>query len=114
MCYCNHDDGDNDADGDCDDSDDGDFDDSDSPLSSMRADEPTGYHPTRLWCRTAVLHVDALKTPIHEASESGQLGVLRTFVNNNISTVLARDGYGLTPLNIALRRRQKVLFKAKI
>ena len=77
-------------------------------LPSVRADEPTGYHPIRLWCREAVQHIDAVKTPIHEAAEAGQLGVLRTFVNNNIATVLARDGYGLTPLNIALRRRQKV------
>ncbi|KAK2181759.1 hypothetical protein NP493_383g04075 [Ridgeia piscesae] len=74
---------------------------------NVRADEPTGYHPIRLWCRDAVQHIDAVKTPIHEAAEAGQLGVLRTFVNNNIATVLARDGYGLTPLNIALRRRQK-------
>ena len=73
----------------------------------VRADEPVGYHPSRQWCQAAVKHIDSEKTPIHESSEAGQLGVLRSFVHLDISNVLARDGNGLTPLNVALRSKQK-------
>lgn len=76
-------------------------------VGGVRADEPVGYHPTRHWCKSAVQHVDSLKTPIHEAAQSGQLGVLRSFVHLDISNVLARDGNGLTPLNVALRSRKQ-------
>ncbi len=74
----------------------------------IRADEPVGDHPSRLWCRTEDdAHIDSLKAPVHEASEMGQLGVLRSFVHHNVCNVLAKDGNQLTPLNIALRKKQK-------
>jgi ankyrin repeat protein len=76
-------------------------------LGGIRADEPVGYHPTRQWCKSAVQHVDALKTPVHEAARAGQLGVLRTFIHLDIGNVLTVDGNGMTPLNVALRWRQK-------
>ena len=72
----------------------------------IRPDEPVGEHPLRQWCKN-VSHIDSLKTPIHESAESGQLGVLRTFVNHNVCTCLARDGNDLTPLNLALRNQQR-------
>ena len=75
--------------------------------TGTRADEPIGEHPLRMWCKGAVEHIDSKKCPVHEASETGQLGILRSFVHNNICNALAKDGNGLTPLNIALRRRQK-------
>ncbi|ELU15121.1 hypothetical protein CAPTEDRAFT_53190, partial [Capitella teleta] len=73
----------------------------------VRADEPVGIHPIRQWCKTAEVHIDAKKTPIHEAAESGQIGVLRSFVHHNVCTVMAKDGNDLNPLNIALRKKQK-------
>ncbi|XP_064620330.1 uncharacterized protein LOC135483395 isoform X2 [Lineus longissimus] len=72
----------------------------------IRPDEPIGEHPYRQWC-ASTKHIDSLKCPVHEAVESGQLGVLRTFVHHNICTVMAKDGNGLRPLNIALRNRVK-------
>lgn len=73
----------------------------------IRADEVVGDHPSRTWCRDVQLHVDALKTPVHVSAEQGQLGVLRSFVHHSLCNVLAKDGNDLTPLNIALRRKQK-------
>ena len=73
----------------------------------VRADEVVGDHPSRQWCREEQLHIDALKTPVHVSSEQGQLGVLRSFVHNSVCNVLAKDGNSLTPLNIALRKKQK-------
>ena len=73
----------------------------------VRADEVVGDHPSRQWCRNGQLHIDALKTPVHVAAEQGQQGVLRSFVHNSVCSVLAKDGNGLTPLNIALRNKQK-------
>ena len=75
--------------------------------SGMRADEPVGDHPMRQWCQASLRHIDSMKAPVHEATEAGQLGVLRSFVHNNVCNVLAKDGNGLTPLNISLRCRQK-------
>lgn len=74
----------------------------------IRADEAVGDHPQRMWCRDdRQAHVDSLKAPIHEAAEFGHLGVLHYFVTTNVCSVLAKDGNGLTPLNIALRKKQK-------
>ena len=73
----------------------------------LRADEATGEHPSRHWCKASIQHVDALKSPVHEAAEAGSLGVLRSFVHSNVMNVLAKDGNDLTPLNIALRKKQK-------
>ena len=56
----------------------------------------------------AIFHTSyVFQAPVHEASEMGQLGVLRSFVIQNVCTVLAKDGNQLTPLNIALRKKQK-------
>lgn len=73
----------------------------------IRADESIGEHPMRQWCKYQVLHIDAEKAPVHEAAEAGSLSVLRSFVHSNVCNVLAKDGNDLTPLNLALRKKQK-------
>ena len=72
----------------------------------VRADEPIGVHPHKLWC-TSQAHIETKKAPIHEATEQGQLNVLRLIVNHDITSVMARDGHDLCALNIALRRSKK-------
>jgi hypothetical protein len=72
----------------------------------VRADEPIGVHPHKLWC-TSQAHIETKKAPIHEATEQGQLNVLRLIVNHDITSVMARDGNDLCALNIALRRSKK-------
>ena len=71
----------------------------------IRADEPVGDHPSRQWCGDN--HIDRLRAPIHIAAEMGQLGIVRTFVHSNLCYIMAKDGNGLMPLNIALRKKQK-------
>ena len=73
----------------------------------IRADEAVGEHPMRQWCKHESLHIDAQKAPVHEAAEAGSLSVLRSFVHSNVCNVLAKDGNDLTPLNLALRKKQK-------
>ncbi|RUS71372.1 hypothetical protein EGW08_020868, partial [Elysia chlorotica] len=72
----------------------------------VKSDDPTGYHPARMWCKEDG-HIDALKCPVHEATFCGQLGVLRLFVNADVTCLKAKDGYDLEPLNIALRNKVK-------
>ncbi|XP_059141688.1 uncharacterized protein LOC131929467 isoform X2 [Physella acuta] len=67
-----------------------------------RAGEGTGYHPARSWCQENG-HKDSLKSPVHEATLYGQLGVLRLFVNHDITCLKAKDADGLEPINLALR-----------
>lgn len=50
-------------------------------------------------------HKDSLKSPVHEATLCGQLGVLRLFVNHDITCLKAKDAGGLEPINLALRHR---------
>ncbi|XP_038058131.1 protein ANKUB1-like [Patiria miniata] len=73
--------------------------------NGLRADEKVGDHPSKEWCRSS--HIEAYKTPVHEAAEHGQLSILRIFVFNNICVVHSKDGMGLTALNVALRKQQK-------
>ncbi|XP_800431.3 protein ANKUB1 [Strongylocentrotus purpuratus] len=70
-----------------------------------RSDEAIGEHPTKEWC--ASTHVESKKTAVHEASENGQLSILRIFVYNNICCVTCKDGNGLTALNVALRKQKR-------
>ncbi|XP_033748019.1 protein ANKUB1-like [Pecten maximus] len=72
----------------------------------VRADEHIGEHPNRQWCNEKS-HIETKKAPIHEATENGQLGVVRLFVNHDITVVMAKDGNDLNALNIALRKKQK-------
>ncbi|XP_071502628.1 uncharacterized protein [Diadema antillarum] len=71
----------------------------------IRSDEAVGDHPTKEWCPSS--HIEALKTPVHEAAEHGQLSILRIFVYNNICCVTCKDGNGLTALNVALRKQKR-------
>ena len=74
--------------------------------NGIRPDEPIGEHPSRQWCREQS-HIETLRTSVHEAAEFGQLGVLRLFVNADITCSMARDGHNLTPLNVSLRKKQR-------
>ena len=74
--------------------------------SGIRPDEPIGEHPSRQWCKEQS-HIETLRSAVHEAAEFGQLGVLRLFVNADITCSMARDGHFLTPLNLALRNKQR-------
>ncbi|XP_031551660.1 protein ANKUB1-like [Actinia tenebrosa] len=81
--------------------------------SGARSDEPVGEHPIREWCNGDV-HVDHLKTPVHEAAQRGHLICLRQFIHHNYACILAKDGNGLTPCNIARRYKQTECFKLLI
>ncbi|XP_045172127.2 uncharacterized protein LOC123534112 [Mercenaria mercenaria] len=74
--------------------------------SGIRPDEPIGEHPSRQWCKEQS-HTETMRSAVHEAAEFGQLGVLRLFVNTDITCSMARDGHSLTPLNLALRNKQR-------
>ncbi|CAD5121081.1 DgyrCDS9620 [Dimorphilus gyrociliatus] len=73
----------------------------------VRPDEAIGEHPLRQWCKGEESHIDTFKAAIHESAESGQLNVLRSFVHHSVTSVLAKDGNGLTALNISLRMKQR-------
>lgn len=81
--------------------------------SGARCDEPVGEHPVREWCNKDV-HPDHYKTPVHEAAQHGSLNCLQKFVHHNYACILAKDGYGLTPCNIARRYRKTECFKLLI
>ncbi|KAL3319885.1 ankyrin repeat and ubiquitin domain containing 1 [Cichlidogyrus casuarinus] len=52
-------------------------------------------------------HPDIFKAPVHEATASNQVAILKLFVQVDIYSIMCRDGYGLLPMNIALRTRQR-------
>lgn len=81
--------------------------------SGARCDEPVGEHPVREWCNKDV-HPDHLKTPVHEAAQHGSLNCLQKFVHHNYACILAKDGHGLTPCNIARRYKKTECFKLLI
>lgn len=81
--------------------------------SGARCDEPVGQHPVREWCNKEV-HPDHLKTPVHEAAQHGSLNCLQKFVHHNYACILAKDGNGLTPCNIARRYKKTECFKLLI
>ncbi|KAJ7993471.1 hypothetical protein DPEC_G00272770 [Dallia pectoralis] len=66
------------------------------------ADEPVGVHPHRDWCHR-LAHPEAAKCPAVVAAESGQLLVLKLFINASIVTLACRDHRGRDLLRIALR-----------
>ncbi len=71
----------------------------------IRPDEAVGDHPSKEWCSSP--HIEAYRTPVHEAAEHGRISILRIFVHFNICCVTCKDGNGLTGLNIALRKQQR-------
>ncbi|WAR03386.1 ANKUB-like protein [Mya arenaria] len=74
--------------------------------AGIKPDEPIGEHPTRQWCWEQS-HIETKRSAVHEAAEFGQLGVLRLFVTTDITCSMAREGHSLTPLNLALRNKQR-------
>ncbi|XP_042521606.1 protein ANKUB1 [Dipodomys spectabilis] len=71
-----------------------------------RPHEAVGAHPYRAWCHEA-LHADVSRCPVHAAAETGQLLVLKAFVNCSVLCLVCRDAGGQTPLSIATRHRHK-------
>ncbi|XP_007938374.2 protein ANKUB1 [Orycteropus afer afer] len=72
----------------------------------VRPNESVGVHPYRAWCHEA-LHADVSKCPIHAAAESGQLLILKTFVNCSVLCLECKNAAGQTPLTIALKHKHK-------
>ncbi|XP_067452868.1 protein ANKUB1-like [Thunnus thynnus] len=66
------------------------------------AEEPVGVHPYRQWCHQTA-HRDTGKCPIHVASESSQLLILKLFVTKNPLTLACRDPGSRDPLKIAIQ-----------
>nr|XP_046247906.1 protein ANKUB1-like [Scatophagus argus] len=66
------------------------------------AEEPVGVHPYRQWCHQTA-HRDTGKCPIHVAAESGQLLILKLFINKNLLILACRDPAGCDPLKVALQ-----------
>lgn len=81
--------------------------------SGARCDEPVGTHPVREWCNKDG-HPDHMKTPVHEAAQQGSLNCLQKFVHHNYACILAKDGHGLTPCNLARRYHRTECFKLLI
>ena len=82
--------------------------------SGARCDEPVGEHPVREWCNKEGIHTDHFKTPVHEAAQHGSLNCLQKFIHHNYACILAKDGNGLTPCNIARRYKKTECFKLLI
>ncbi|XP_006876427.1 PREDICTED: protein ANKUB1 [Chrysochloris asiatica] len=72
----------------------------------VRPNEAVGVHPYRAWCHEA-LHADVSKCPIHAAAESGQLLILKAFVNCSTLCLECKNAAGQTPLTIALKHKHK-------
>ncbi|XP_028650383.1 protein ANKUB1-like [Erpetoichthys calabaricus] len=72
----------------------------------VRANKPVGVHPYRAWCQD-MDHADNLKCPVHTAAESGQLLLLKVFINNNILCLESLNPLGLTPLRICIKHKHK-------
>ncbi|XP_006895626.1 PREDICTED: protein ANKUB1 [Elephantulus edwardii] len=72
----------------------------------VRPHEAVGAHPYRAWCHEA-LHADVSKCPVHAAAESGQLLVLKAFVNCSVLCLECKNAAGQTPLTLALKHKRK-------
>uniref|UniRef100_A0A8D1ZUS0 Ankyrin repeat and ubiquitin domain containing 1 n=1 Tax=Sus scrofa TaxID=9823 RepID=A0A8D1ZUS0_PIG len=72
----------------------------------VRPNEAVGVHPYRAWCQEA-LHADVSKCPIHAAAETGQLLILKAFVNCSVLCLECKNAAGQTPLNIAFKHKHK-------
>ncbi|XP_049723453.1 protein ANKUB1 [Elephas maximus indicus] len=72
----------------------------------VRPNEAVGVHPYRAWCHEA-LHADVSKCPVHAAAESGQLLILKAFVNCCALCLECKNAAGQTPLTIALKHKHK-------
>ncbi|XP_077015248.1 protein ANKUB1 [Tamandua tetradactyla] len=72
----------------------------------VRPHEAVGVHPYRTWCHEA-LHADVSKCPIHAAAETGQLLILKAFVNCSVLCLECKNAAGQIPLNITLKHKHK-------
>nr|XP_020836563.1 protein ANKUB1 isoform X6 [Phascolarctos cinereus]XP_020836564.1 protein ANKUB1 isoform X6 [Phascolarctos cinereus]XP_020836565.1 protein ANKUB1 isoform X6 [Phascolarctos cinereus] len=71
-----------------------------------RPNEAVGVHPYREWCHETY-HPDTTKCPIHAAAETGQLLVLKAFINYNVLCLDCKNAVGQIPLTIALKHKHK-------
>nr|XP_039271905.1 protein ANKUB1-like [Styela clava] len=72
---------------------------------AVKPEEPVGQHPAKLWSKLSA-HADTWKSPVHEAVICGKVNVLRIFVQNNICCLVAKDGEGRTPMQVAFCHKQ--------
>ncbi|XP_077966958.1 protein ANKUB1-like [Styela clava] len=78
--------------------------------SGARPDIPVGVHPTREWCGTGD-HIETKKCAIHEASERGNLNVMRMLIKSNLLCFVSKDGKGRTPWEIVIEKFHKDCFE---
>ncbi|XP_007502109.2 protein ANKUB1 isoform X1 [Monodelphis domestica] len=71
-----------------------------------KPNEAVGVHPYREWCHENH-HPDTIKCPIHAAAETGQLLILKAFINYNVLCLVCKNAVGEIPLTIALKNRHK-------
>ncbi|XP_068960838.1 protein ANKUB1 isoform X2 [Petaurus breviceps papuanus] len=71
-----------------------------------RPNEAVGVHPYREWCHETY-HPDTIKSPIHAAAETGQLLILKTFINYNVLCLDCKNAEEQIPLTITLKHRHK-------
>ncbi|XP_044525406.1 protein ANKUB1 [Gracilinanus agilis] len=71
-----------------------------------KPNEAVGVHPYREWCHESH-HPDIIKCPIHAAAETGQLLILKAFINYNVMCLVCKNAVGQIPLTIALKNRHK-------
>ncbi|XP_074047189.1 protein ANKUB1 [Macrotis lagotis] len=72
----------------------------------VRPNEAVGVHPYREWCHETH-HPDTFKCPIHAAAETGQLLILKAFINYNVLCLDSKNAVGQIPLTIALKHKHK-------
>lgn len=68
----------------------------------LRAEEPVGVHPYRQWCYQTA-HPEAVKCPVHTATEQGHLLILKLFISSCVLNLTCPDTEGRYPLKIAIQ-----------
>lgn len=65
-------------------------------------DQPCGFHPTIQWCYDRT-HFGHLSTPLHQAAMKDNVSILRLSLLNHLIGLTCVNGYGQTPLQIAIQ-----------
>ncbi|KAM6223886.1 LOW QUALITY PROTEIN: protein ANKUB1 [Rhynchocyon petersi] len=75
--------------------------------------EAFSIHPYRAWCWEA-FHADVYKCPIHTSAESGQLLILKAFVNCSMLCLECKNTVGQTPIMLKHRHKDPALLLNKM
>lgn len=71
-----------------------------------QAEEAVGVHPHREWCHETD-HPETAKSPMHVATETGQLHILKLFIRSSVLCLSCRDPLGRDPVQLALQHRHR-------